>query len=103
MSPLLGLFCLYLPLANEVTLIANQKHQNLVVAVLLDVFKPAFDRLERLILRDVVDEDTADSASVVGSSHGLERFLASRVPDLQLYVDISVNWDDSGREFDAYG
>lgn len=55
---------------------------------------------ERVPPRDIVDEQRAGSASVVGAGDGLKRFLASSVPNLQLDV-LVVDLNRAGSEFDA--
>ena len=55
---------------------------------------------ERVPPRDIVDEQRAGSASVVGAGDGLKRFLASSVPNLQFDV-LVVDLNRAGSEFDA--
>ena len=57
---------------------------------------------ERVPPRDIVDEQRTSCTSVVGPGDGLERFLASSVPNLQLDV-LVVDLNGAGSKFDADG
>ena len=46
--------------------------------------QPSLDVGEALAAGDIVDDDDAVSAPVVGAGDGAESLLAGRVPDLQL-------------------
>ena len=52
--------------------------------MLLDFLEPSGDVVEGFLLGDVVDQDDAVGALVVGGGDGLEAFLAGGVPDVQL-------------------
>ena len=54
------------------------------------------------MLADVVDEEGANGAAIVGRGDGAVAFLARRVPDLRL-DGLVVDLDAAGRELDADG
>ena len=83
-----------------VTLVANEHDGGVGVAILSHFFEPARQMRERVPPRDIVDEQSASSTSVVGAGDGLKRFLASSVPNLQLDV-LVVDLNRAGSEFDA--
>ena len=56
------------------------------LAVLVDLVQPALHVGEALAAGDVVDDDDAVRAAVVGAGDGAEALLARRVPDLQLHL-----------------
>lgn len=56
--------------------------------------------LKRPLVRDVVDEQDAHGAAVVGGGDGAEALLAGRIPDLQLDA-LAVELDGPDLEVDA--
>ena len=67
----------------------------------MDVFEPRSYRFKGVPARNIINQNAADRASIVGPRDGLESFLACRVPHLQLNVDAFVHGDDSRRELNA--
>ena len=55
-----------------------------VRAALVDLLQPALDVVERVEVGDVVHDDDAVSAAVVGAADRAEALLARSVPNLQL-------------------
>lgn len=92
-----------LPLACEVRLVANQHHWELVVAALLNVFEPPLYVIEAVPASDIVHQNAADGASVVGPGNWSKRFLACCVPNLQLHVHPTVDLDDPACELNSNG
>lgn len=64
------------------------------------LLQPPCDVLIGLVLADVVHEQGADSAAVVGRCDGAVALLAGCVPDLCLNR-LGVHLDGAGRELDA--
>ncbi len=58
--------------------------------------------LEGVSTRDVVDEERAGRATVVGAGDGAEGLLAGRVPDLEFDLFVG-DGDHACAEFDADG
>mmetsp|Transcript_8145 Transcript_8145/g.24159 ORF Transcript_8145/g.24159 Transcript_8145/m.24159 type:complete len:333 (+) Transcript_8145:266-1264(+) len=68
---------------TRVRLVAEEHFVDRVGGVLLDGPHPRGDVGERVLVGDVVDEEDAHGAAVVGRRDGLEPLLPRRVPDLQ--------------------
>lgn len=60
----------------DVLLVADQDEADLLVRIMLGLLQPPRYILEGVLLRDVVDDQPADRASVVGPSDRFEGFLA---------------------------
>ena len=69
---------------GHIALVANEDARDVVRGVLLDLAHPVLDGAEALSVGDVVGHDDAVSALVVAAGDGLEAFLASGVPNLEL-------------------
>ena len=65
------------------------------------LLQPAHQVLECISAGDVVDKKGTDGASVVRASDTSEGFLASSIPDLQLYRVLTINGDRSRTEFNS--
>eukprot|EP00964_Phaeocystis_antarctica_P105933 scaffold70910_cov69-Phaeocystis_antarctica.AAC.7 len=63
---------------------AHQQLVDVLTGVFVDLLKPALDVVERVEVRDVVHDDDAVSAAVVGAADGAEPLLARSVPNLEL-------------------
>lgn len=70
--------------------------------MIAELFQPACDVLVGLVLGDVVDEEGADCATVVGTGDGAVALLAGGIPDLCL-DGLVVDLDAASGEFDADG
>ena len=57
-------------------------------SVFMEAITPAWERIERLLACDIIDESTAIGTAVEGVSQRLELFLASRVPNLQCHNSV---------------
>mmetsp|Transcript_23456 Transcript_23456/g.69088 ORF Transcript_23456/g.69088 Transcript_23456/m.69088 type:complete len:208 (-) Transcript_23456:116-739(-) len=68
----------------KVRLVADEHDGHVGVGVLARVLEPRGEVVEGLPARDVVDEEGARGAAVVGPRDGPEGLLARCVPDLQL-------------------
>ena len=73
-------------LAIEITLVANENDDVLLIAVLREVAEPQVQVRERLIVRNVEDEKGSYSFSVVCLVHCPKPFHSSCVPYLNLLV-----------------
>lgn len=60
----------------------------MLVPVHLHLLQPVFDVIERLLLGDIIDQQSSDGTPVVGPGDRPEILLPSGVPDLQLNVFI---------------
>ena len=91
-------------LVVEVGFVANEHQGDFIVGVVLGFVQPFVDVLEGLPAGDVVDEDDANGAPVVGPGDGLEGLLSClnnrlnySVPNLQFYL-LSTCLDQFGAE-----
>lgn len=101
-SELLGLFCGHSPKMSQIALVSHQHDDNVCVGMIAELLEPACDVLVGLVLGDVVDEESADCATVVGAGDGAVTLLAGGVPDLGL-DGLVVDLNAAGRELDADG
>ena len=91
----------HLPVRVEVALVPDEDLHDLVVRVtLIDLLHPLRDLLERLPVRDVVDDDDPVAAVVVALCDGAEPLLASGIPDLEL-DDLAIVLGRAYLEVDA--
>ncbi len=86
-------------LAVLITLVANDHLLDVGRGVVLNVAHPVLDVLETALGRDVVDEEDAHGAAVVGGGDGPKALLAGRVPNLELDA-LAVEVDDADLEVD---
>lgn len=86
----------------QVRLVANEHDDDVAIRMVAQFLQPPRDILVRLMLADVIYEQRANSATVVGGCDGAVAFLARRVPDLGL-DGLCVDLDAAGRELDANG
>ena len=86
----------------QITLVAHQHNHNIAVRVVPQLLQPPRHVLVRLVLADVVDEEGADRAAVVGRGDGAVALLAGGVPDLR-FDGFGVDLDAAGGELDADG
>lgn len=98
----LGLLCGYGSEVPQIALVAHQHNDNVVVGMIPQLLQPACHILICLVLADVVDEQGADGATVVGGRDGAVPFLARRVPNLCL-DSLGIYLDRSCCELDADG
>ena len=63
---------------------ARVRAQRAREGALVDLLQPALDVVERVEVGDVVHDDDAVSAAVVGAADRAEALLACSVPNLQL-------------------
>lgn len=69
---------------SQIALVPNQHNDNVGVGMVPQLLEPSCDVLVGLVLADVVNEESADSTSVVGGSDGAVSLLASGIPNLGL-------------------
>jgi len=72
------------------------------VSVTFKLVEPATDAIEGGTTGDVVDNEGADNAAVVGEGDGAESLLAGGVPNLSLDF-LGVDFQALSLELDAYG
>lgn len=87
---------------SQIALVSHQHDDNVCVGMIAELFQPACDVLVGLVLGDVVDEEGADCATVVGTGDGAVALLAGGIPDLCL-DGLVVDLDAASGEFDADG
>lgn len=83
LSQLLRLIFLDLTVVIEVRLGANKYLADCLASVALDLFDPATDILEGLLVIDAIGQDDATGSLVIGLSDVPESFLSCSIPDLQ--------------------
>lgn len=86
----------------QIALVAHQHDDDVGVGMIAQLLQPARDILVGLVLGDVVDEQGAHRATVVGRSDGAVAFLTRGVPDLGL-DGLGIDLDAASCEFDADG
>lgn len=86
----------------QITFVTNKHDDNIGVGVVAQLLQPSCDVLIRLVLADIVNEEGAYSAAVVGRGNGTVSFLTSSIPDLCL-DSLGVDLDGARGEFDADG
>lgn len=96
------LFCGHSPKVSQIALVSHQHDDNVCVGMVAELFQPACDVLVGLVLGDVVDEEGADCATVVGAGDGAVTLLAGGIPDLRL-DGLVVDLDAASGELDADG
>lgn len=94
LSEFLALVSGHLSGVGHITLVADQDAGDVVRSVLFDLVHPVLNRAEALAVGDVVGHDDAVGTLVVAGSDGLEAFLTSSVPYLELN-SFSVNLNGS--------
>lgn len=89
---LLGLLGRDRPQVPQIALVTNQHDDNIGVSVIPQFLQPTVDIVVSLVLADIVDEEGADSATVVSGGNGTVSLLTSGIPDLCL-DGLRVNLD----------
>jgi hypothetical protein len=86
----------------QIALVPDQHDDNIGVGMVPEFLEPPGDVLVRLVLADVVDEEGADGASVVGRGNSAVALLSRRIPNLGL-DGLRIDLDGPGTELDADG
>ena len=86
----------------QIALVSHQHDDNVRISVISQLFQPPLDVLVRLMLADVIDQESADGTPVVGRCDGTVSLLARGVPDLS-FDGFGVDLDGAGRELDTDG
>lgn len=86
----------------QIALIADEHNHNIRIRMIPQFLQPSRHVLVGAVLADVVDEQSAHGAAIVGGGDGAVALLARRVPDLGL-DGLGVDGDAAGRELDADG
>lgn len=84
----------------QIALVSHQHDNNIGIGVIPQLLKPSCDVLVCLVLADVIDEQCADGASVVGRGDGAVALLAGSIPNLRL-DGLGVDLNGPRGEFDA--
>jgi hypothetical protein len=67
-------------LVCHIALVAYKQLVDSVCSVSVDLLQPLLDIVERVHIRDIVDDTDAVGAAVVGRGDGSEAFLSSSIP-----------------------
>ena len=86
----------------QIALISHQHYHNVRIGVISQLFQPPLDILVRLVLADVIDQESADGTPVIGRCDGTVSLLARCVPDLR-FDGFGVDLDGAGGELDPDG
>jgi len=86
----------------QIALVSDQHDNNVGISVIAELLEPSRDVLVGLVLADVVDEESADGATVVCRGDGAVSLLAGGIPDLSL-DGLRIDLDRAGGELDADG
>ena len=84
----------------QIRLVSDQDPRDVVLGVLLNFTHPSVHGVERVTVRDVVDDDDSVGSLVVAGSDSLEALLAGRVPNLQL-AHLLIDVDRADLEVDS--
>lgn len=98
----LSLFRRNSPKVPQIALVSHQHDDDVCVGMVAELFQPACDVLIGLVLGDVVDEEGANCATVVGAGDRTVTLLAGGVPDLSL-DGLVVDLDAASGKLDADG
>lgn len=90
------------PQMAQITLVTDKHNHNVGVSVIAQLLEPSRNILVGLMLADIVDEEGADSASVVRRGNCTVSFLTSSIPNLCL-DSLGVNLNGARGEFDTDG
>jgi len=86
----------------QIALVTDEHDDDVGVGMVAQLLQPPRDVLVCLVLADVVDKQSADSATVVCGGDGAVPLLACGIPDLG-FDSLCVDLDGAGSEFDADG
>lgn len=84
----------------QIALVSHQHDDNVRVGMVAKLFQPTGDVLIGLVLGDIVNEEGADCAAVVGAGDGAIALLARGIPNLSL-DRLVVDLDAASGELDA--
>ena len=82
-------------LVLQIGLVTNEDARDVILSVLLNLAHPSVHCAEGVTVRDIVGDDDAVGALVVGRGNRLKALLAGRIPDLQLaYLLVHIDRAD---------
>lgn len=99
---LLGLFSWHCPQMPQIALVTDEHNNNVGVGMVAQLLEPPGDVFVCLVLADVVDEQSADCATVVCGRDGAVTLLASSIPNLGL-DRLGVDLNGTGGKLDTDG
>lgn len=99
---LLGIVCRHSPQMPQIALVTNQHDDDVRVSMVSQLLQPPCDVLVCVLLANIVHEERADCASVVGRRDGPVTLLPRSIPDLSL-DGLRIDLNRSRGEFDANG
>ena len=85
---------------SQIALVSHQHDHNVRIGMVSQLLQPSRDVLVGLVFADIIDEQSADSTSVVCGCDGSIPLLAGGIPDLCL-DGLRVYLDRPGRELHA--
>lgn len=97
---LLGFFRGHCPQVSQIALISDQHDDDVGIGVIPQLLQPPVDILVGLMFANIVNEESADRATVVGRGNRPVTFLTSSIPNLSL-DRLGIDLDGAGCEFDT--
>ncbi len=99
---LLRLFRRYRPQMPQIALISHQHNHNIRIGMIPQLFQPPLHILVRLMLADIIHQQSPHSAPIVCGGDSTVAFLPCCIPDLG-FDGLGVDLDGAGCELDADG
>lgn len=97
---LLGFFRGHCPQVSQIALISDQHDDDVGIGVIPQLLQPPVDIFVGLMFANIVNEESADRATVVGRGNRPVTFLTSSIPNLSL-DRLGIDLDGAGCEFDT--
>ena len=101
-SKLLRFLRRHCPQVLQIALVSHQHDDNVCISVISQLFQPPLNIFVRLMLADVIYQESADGTPVIGRCDGTVSLLARGVPDLS-FDGFGVDLDGAGRKLDTNG
>lgn len=85
---------------SQIALVSHQHDDNVGICMISQLLEPSCNVLVGLVLADVVNEQGADSTSIVSGGNGAVSFLTGGIPDLGL-DRLGIDLDGSSGKLDT--
>ena len=99
-SKSLGFLCRHGAKVPQIALITNKHNDDVGIRVVSQLLQPSSDILVGVVLGDIVNQESTDSASVVSRSDRSITFLSSSIPNLGL-DRLGINLNGTSRKLDT--